>query len=146
MKNLTSVCSRIGLSLICLCVLVPPTFADDHDQEIVIRMTDFKFEPNHIKLDMGKTYTLVLVNDGLVPHEWDAPDLLGAIESAKVELKKDGQMVGEMYGTPDEIEVGVGALAEWFFTTTKSTNGPVELICDIEGHLDAGMHGTIEVR
>jgi uncharacterized cupredoxin-like copper-binding protein len=114
--------------------------------QVLVVMDEYRFAPDHIVLTAGRDYELIIKNEGAIPHEWDSPDLLAAIESQKVVIAKDGEMLGEVYGAPDEIEVAPGYEARWFFRAKKPTGGKTKILCDLEGHLEAGMHGAIEIR
>ena len=146
MKNFLIVLLLIGATMSAESSSVSSAETSTVRETVIIRLGEFYFSPKRIILQQGKFYKLVLINEGKIPHEWDSPELLAAIDSEKVEFVKDAVMVGETYGVPDEIEVGVGAQAAWYFYTARSTKGAAELICDLDGHLEAGMHGTIEIR
>lgn len=96
-------------------------------------MTDFKFDPNTWTVPAGKSITLKLTNNGAVEHTWvlmskpvtppaaqNSPDI---IYSAKVQ--------------PGQTQT--------FTFTAPSAPGQYEVICDVPGHLEAGMEGTLTV-
>jgi uncharacterized cupredoxin-like copper-binding protein len=64
----------------------------------------------------------------------------------KVEIANGaGELIAEIKGTISEIEVGPGQQVEWFIVPVQTgENLPME--CLIEGHLEAGMFGTITVK
>jgi uncharacterized cupredoxin-like copper-binding protein len=104
------------------------------------------FKPNTLKFETGKLYKLLLVNASPVKHEFDAPALSEAVFSHKVEvIGAGGEKLAEVYGRIGEIEVGPGVTVEWYFVPVKTIkNG--EFICDVEGHLAAGMKGTFTIE
>lgn len=104
------------------------------------------FKPNKLKFETGKLYKLLLVNESPEKHEFDAPALSEAVFSHKVEIiSRDGEELAEVYGRVGEIEVAPGVTVEWYFIPIKAVkNG--EFICDVEGHLAAGMKGTFTIE
>jgi len=119
--------------------------------EIAIEMgqTDSKhmyFKPNHIDLQTGKAYKIVLKNVDNIKHEFAAPDLVTRAFTRKVEvLGADGKMIAEIKGGVVEIELAPGGVAEWFIVPIQTGNN-IPMVCELEGHQEAGMHGTITVK
>lgn len=119
--------------------------------EIAIEMgqTDAKhmyFKPNHIDLQTGKAYKLVLKNVDKIKHEFAAPDLVAKAFTRKVEvLGADGKMIAEIKGGVVEIELAPGGVAEWFIVPIQPGKN-VPMVCEIAGHEKAGMHGTITIK
>jgi uncharacterized cupredoxin-like copper-binding protein len=44
------------------------------------------------------------------------------------------------------VEVGPGKTVEWFFVPVQPTGGPVEITCEIPGHLEAGMRASVVIH
>lgn len=104
------------------------------------------FNPSKLKFETGKLYKLVLVNESPETHEFDAPALSEAVFSHKVEvIGRDGKKVAEVYGRVGEIEVASGVTVEWYFVPIKTMKDEA-FICDVEGHLAAGMKGTFAIE
>jgi uncharacterized cupredoxin-like copper-binding protein len=121
--------------------------------EIVVEMgaTDavdkpMYFKPDHIDLETGKAYKLVLKNTDEVKHEFASPGLMERSFTRKVEITdEEGNLVAEVKGNVSEIEVGPGKSVDWYIVPVQNgENLPME--CLIEGHLEAGMFGTITVK
>jgi uncharacterized cupredoxin-like copper-binding protein len=117
------------------------TEAADWDNAEVIRveMSEFAFTPNELTFEAGKPYILEVVTVGAVKHEFTAHEFFPSVawrkaESAESEVKAP-------YFT--EVEVFAGKQVDLYFVPV--TPGTYELVCEIEGHLEAGMHGTITV-
>lgn len=121
--------------------------------EIVVEMgaTDavekpMYFKPDHLDLETGKAYKIVLKNTDDVKHEFASPGLMERSFTRKVEITDEaGGLVAEIKGNVSEIEVGPGKVVEWFIVPVQ-TGENLAMECLIEGHLEAGMVGTISVK
>ncbi len=89
-------------------------------QNVTVTATEFKFDPATITVKTGDKVTLTLVNKGTVDHTYVQPDL-------NINLK-----------------AAAGQSASTTFTATKAGSYPV--VCDVPGHKEAGMTGTIVVQ
>lgn len=94
--------------------------------------TDFKFEPNTWTVKAGEEVTLAITNNGAVEHDWV---LLGTMITAPADGEKDVIF---------EAEVAPGATENVTFTA-PATPGEYQVICEIAGHLEAGMEGKLVV-
>lgn len=104
------------------------------------------FKPNHLELETGKAYKLVLKNVDDVEHEFEAPEFVEKVFTRKVEVKgPNGKMLAEIKGSIREIEIGPGGEVEWYIVPVQ-TGKNLELVCAIPGHKEAGMHGTITIN
>ncbi len=104
------------------------------------------FKPNHLELETGKAYKLVLKNVDDVEHEFEAPEFVEKVFTRKVEVKgPNGKMLAEIKGSIREVEVGPGGEVEWYIVPVQ-TGKNLELVCAIPGHKEAGMHGTITIN
>lgn len=119
--------------------------------EIVIEMgsVDAKtmyFKPNHIELETGKAYKIVLKNPDKIKHEFAGPELVTKVFTRKVEvLGADGKMLAEVKGAINEVELAGGGTAEWFIVPVQ-TGKDIAIGCEIEGHREAGMFGTVTIN
>jgi uncharacterized cupredoxin-like copper-binding protein len=104
------------------------------------------FKPDHLEFETGKAYKLVLRNVDDVKHEFASPELVERVFTRKVELETPGgDLIAEIKGLIHEVEVGPHTEAQWFFVPIQLVeNG--EMVCEIEGHEEAGMHGTITIK
>lgn len=100
---------------------------------------EFAISPKTWNLETGKLYKVTLVNEGKVKHEWVAPEFTLTIWTRKVEVKGV-----EVKGVINEIELAAGATADWYFIPIRT--GEFEMVCEIEGHREAGMVGKIIVK
>lgn len=104
-----------------------------------ISLGEMFFKPKQINLKAGTPYVLELVNDGKKKHEFVAGDFFGTIAFRKAE-----DATGEYKGpTIKEVEVFAGQQLDLYVIPTKP--GTYLLVCEIEGHREAGMEGKITV-
>ncbi len=118
--------------------------------EIVIEMgasgDKMYFKPDHIELETGKAYKLVLRNVDEAKHEFEGHEFIEKIFTRKVEITDpSGELVAEIKGPVTEVEVGPNRRVEWFIVPVQTgENIPVE--CAIPGHREAGMFGTVTIK
>lgn len=119
-------------------------------QEIVIEMGTsgdrMYFKPNHLDLETGKAYKIVLRNLDETKHEFAGHELFEKLFTRKVEISDlSGDLVAEIKGNIREIEVGPKREVEWFIVPIQTgENIPME--CELEGHKQAGMVGTVTIK
>lgn len=103
---------------------------------IDVTMTDFTFDPGKFTVPAGQTITVNAKNNGAIEHEFVIFNL--------------GTDAGESFGDEDEdniyweVEVLPGESATETFTAPTEP-GEYYITCGIEGHLEAGMVGTLTV-
>ena len=115
--------------------------------EVELEMNEFNFIPEHLEFETGKLYRLKIENTGYGKHELDSQQLAASVYTRKVVvLSKEGRMIAEIKGKPSEIELASGQTAEWWFVPVEKHDEVGEMICDIPGHLGAGMSGTVNIR
>jgi len=138
-------------------VAVPAVFADDKYlanksdfipeskawdatvKEVTVELTEMAFTPKNLVLEAGKPYVIKMVNKGKVKHEFTASKFFRSAAIRKVE--NDSSEVKAPFFT--EIEVLAGKTVELFVVPV--TTGSFETLCEIAGHREAGMEGTITV-
>ncbi len=112
----------------------------DAKKTLTIDLTEFAFTPKDITLEAGQPYVLEVVNKGTVKHEFTAEEFFGSVAFRKAE-----DASGEFKApAPREVEVFAGAEIELYLIPTQP--GTYDLVCEIEGHFEAGMFGTITVN
>jgi manganese oxidase len=87
------------------------------DGRLEFRAFDIGFEPSNASVDEPGTYEVVLVNDGVIPHDITFAD-------GTVVYAEGGQTATGQVDIPE---------------------GGMEFICSIVGHADAGMTGEVTV-
>ncbi|MCH9049674.1 MAG: biphenyl 2,3-dioxygenase [Proteobacteria bacterium] len=119
-------------------------------QEIVIEMGTsgdrMYFKPNHLDLETGKAYKIVLRNLDETKHEFTGHEFFEKLFTRKVQITDlSGDLVAEIKGNVREIEVGPKREVEWFIVPIQTgENIPME--CALEGHKQAGMVGTVTIK
>lgn len=105
-----------------------------------------RFYPDHITLETGKLYRLILTNPSPEKHYFSSDKLAQAVFSRKVQVNgPDGKAVAEIKGFIREIEVYPNGTAEWWFVPVKAGTFN-DLQCTIKGHTEQGMVGAITIR
>jgi cytochrome c oxidase subunit 2 len=89
--------------------------------EIVVKATEFKFDPADLSIGAARDYTVVLDNsDGKVEHDW-------VVDGTEIKILAPPRRTAE--GTVRLDEPGTYAI-----------------YCSIAGHREAGMEGTLVVE
>ena len=95
--------------------------------EIVIEMgttasgEKMYFKPNHIDLETGKAYKIVLKNVDEQKHEFAGHEFIEKVFTRKIEIATpSGDLVAEIKGNIREIEVGPKWQAEWFIVPVQT--------------------------
>jgi uncharacterized cupredoxin-like copper-binding protein len=126
-----------------LLVFIPLTVIPcqvDAGSPIVVRveMVEFAFHPSTIRLSPGRPVTLLLVNRGQLAHQFESASLratsaLVVNDTLRVEA-----------GGVDLVRLQPGAAAK--VTFLPSARGRFSFACTIEGHREAGMVGSFDIR
>jgi uncharacterized cupredoxin-like copper-binding protein len=104
------------------------------------------FKPNHLDLETGKAYKLVLRNVDEIVHEFAGHEFLEKVFTRKVELSDpSGELIAEIKGNVREVEIGPNQEAEWFIVPIQ-TGEDIPFECEIPGHKEAGMVGTVTIN
>lgn len=144
-----------------------PAAAASATRTVNIEMTDLAFSPKTLEVKAGETVRFVLVNKGQLLHEFNLGDAAMHAEHQKEMLKMQqsgamtttgmhhagmdhgamGQgsmpMAGMTHDDPNSVLVEPGKTAEltWTFSCTRD----LEFACNVPGHYQAGMVGTLKV-
>lgn len=120
-----------------------PDFVDaadwDTKQSVSIELNEFSFTPAALTFEAGTPYVLTIRNTGKEKHYFTAHEFYRAIATRKAETP-ESEIKAPFFTA---IEIFPGKEAELLFIPV--TPGDYEFICEIEGHADAGMRGTITV-
>ena len=149
-----------------------PAAAASATRTVNIEMTDLAFSPKTLEVKAGETVRFVLINKGQLLHEFNLGDAAMHAEHQKEMLKMQqsgamtttgmnhsgmdhsgmdhgamGQgsmpMTGMTHDDPNTVLVEPGKTAEltWTFSGTRD----LEFACNVPGHYQAGMVGTLKV-
>lgn len=144
-----------------------PAPAASATRTVHVDMTDMAFTPTSVQVKAGETVRFVLVNKGQLLHEFNLGDAAMHAEHQKEMLKmqQSGMMTptgmsgadmdhqamghgsmaqhGMKHDDPNSVLVEPGKTAELTWTFTKADN--LEFACNVPGHYQAGMVGTLKV-
>ena len=111
----------------------------DAAQKLTVELGEMYFTPNDITLEAGKPYIMTVVNKGEVKHEFTADAFFRTVATRKA------QTVHSEVKVPffTEIEVFAGESVDIYLIPLIP--GTYDLVCEIEGHFEAGMFGTVTV-
>ncbi len=111
----------------------------DAKQAITIELAEMSFTPKDTALKVGQPYVITVVNKGTEKHEFTAGDFFNSIAFRKAE-----DASGEFKApAPHEVEVFAGKTIDLYLIPTVA--GTYDLVCEIKGHFEKGMFGTITV-
>jgi len=99
---------------------------------ITVEATEFAFDPSSVTVAAAQNVTITLDNLGSIEHEWT---ILKAGTNISSETEFDESLV--LFKVPS---VAAGASASGIFNVPA---GSYQIICNIQGHFDAGMKGTL---
>lgn len=118
-------------------------FVDAADWDAATKMRidlgEMFFKPKIVSLKAGRPYVLELVNTGKVKHEFTAAEFFRSAATRKIQ--SDSSEVKVPFFT--EIEVFAGKTVELFVIPVMP--GSFKMLCELKGHREAGMEGTITV-
>lgn len=104
-------------------------------------------KPDNYEFVTGQAYKLILTNVDEIKHELALNEMGERIFTRKVEISdENGDLVSEIKGSIREVEVGAGKTVEWFIVPIQTTDEPVEITCEIPGHLEAGMRASVAIN
>jgi uncharacterized cupredoxin-like copper-binding protein len=104
--------------------------------ELDVTLTDFQFAPSSFTVPAGKEITLNARNSGAVIHNFI---IMNLSEAAGPEF--DERDLPNVYW---KLEIPAGGNASAVFTAPEQP-GEYQIVCNIPGHLQAGMVGTLTV-
>ncbi|GEM_PF-827749 len=112
--------------------------AAEGPRSVRVEMSEFAFRPAVVRLRAGDGVRLVFVNRGQLAHQFET----GYLRRVPVTVVGAGLHI-DAPGL-DVVRLDPGATAAVAFV--PRVRGRFPFACTIEGHREAGMQGTIEVR
>jgi len=110
----------------------------DPQTTLDVSMSEFKFAPANPELARG-TVEITAANKGKTEHEL----VLLKTNAEPSKLPKDGQEVSEKDSVGEIPETAPGQSGSETFDLKP---GKYVMVCNIPGHYEAGMYGTLTVR
>lgn len=110
-------------------------------ETIVIELGDHHYEPEELKLKVGKPYKLVLRNIGEVSH-----DMVGGsfFDEHVIALRMVNTRAGRVMADHiNSVFIRTNNEAELWLVPIKA--GEFTFFCSLPGHRDGGMEGTIHI-
>lgn len=104
--------------------------------DINVTLTDFQFSPNSFTVPAGEEISLTAANTGAVVHNFI--------------IMEQGYNTGPDFDEEDlshvywQIDVSPGNTTENSFTAPQEP-GEYQVVCSTQGHVQAGMIGTLNV-
>jgi nitrite reductase (NO-forming) len=122
--------------------------ADAGPVELTITAKDIHFEPTLLEAPAGSKVILTLVNEGMLEHDWEAPELkvndLTVISAPEGMSNRMTERLAEAQDTGFAY-AGAPAGTEMVVSFTVTEPGAYEMLCIVPGHAQAGMTGTFNV-
>ena len=113
--------AALGLAMAMLAGMSTTATAGDPVTVTVQAKQGFKFEPSNVEVPEGAEVHLTFENTGLMGHNLKVPELDAGTQTIAA----------------DKSET---------ITFTADSSGSYQFICDVPGHKEAGMKGTIRVK
>jgi plastocyanin len=101
---------------------------------VTITMADFSYTPATLTVPAGKVVNVTLINKGSVAHTW-------VLLKTPIQAPADDKAKGD---TIVSQSVDAGKTATFNFTAPAA--GSYQVVCDLPGHLEAGMEMKVIVQ
>ena len=131
----------LGLSLaLAACSTVP---VKSGPQEVTLEVTEFKFQPATVQVEVGRPVKITMRNKGAIEHDWSILEIpvTGIKEAPKSTMQHD---MGNEHQPELHMSAMNGQMVQMEFTPTRP--GTYEFKCTIAGHKEAGLVGTLVVK
>ncbi len=104
---------------------------------ITVSMKEFAFDPANVTVPASANVNLTLTNNGSVQHTWV--------------VMKQGSKVSGSFTDADKANIFFSQAVDPGKTVTTTFTAPsqpgdYQIVCDISGHFEAGMQGTLTVK
>lgn len=101
---------------------------------VTVTLEDYFFAPESVTVTAGATVNVTGENPSATDHTWTV--LTAGDEVSTAVGLPDGRILFQLYGTPGSSAVGSFVAPE---------PGIYQVICNISGHVELGMNGTLVV-
>ena len=118
--------------------------AEEVTRTVAITMNDMSFTPDRLQVTVGETIRFRITNAGAVEHDFTLGDAAtqAVHRQAMEKAGEEGHPHHHHHGG-NAVMLAPGATGEVIWTFTKP--GPLEFDCNVPGHFEAGMAGTLTV-
>ena len=128
-----------------------PAPAAQATRTVQVTFGDMYFEPKSLEVKAGETVRFVLTNKGQLPHEFNLGDAaMHARHQKEMLAMQQGGMdhAGMNHGAmshdePNTVLVAPGKTGELTWTFAQASG--IEFACNVPGHYQAGMAGTLKI-
>jgi uncharacterized cupredoxin-like copper-binding protein len=119
-------------------VLLPASARAQVPVIVRVQMQEFTFQPATIRLTAGRPVRLVLMNQGQIAHQFETTYLHA------LPVRVVGDALSADAPGLDVVRLNPGGTGRVEFLPRR--RGRFVFACTIEGHKEAGMLGSLEVR
>lgn len=125
-----------------------PGNAQNATTTLEVIMEDNAYSVQSLAVTSGETVRFVLINKDDADHEFNlgTVDMQTMHRAEMAAMEGHGHMndhAGTQHAMPNMVFVPANETRELVWTFASS--GTLEFACNIPGHYEAGMHGTIEI-
>ncbi len=113
------------------------------DRQIEVSMNEYSFEPESVAVEAGETIEFLLVNNGVLPHEFRLTNDHSIAEHLASGHADHGAESEDHHAAP-VIEVPAGESASLVVTFEQDLEFDT-IACLLPGHYELGMHGSLAV-
>ncbi len=114
------------------------------DRTVTIDIVGMRFTPNHVDVKAGETIRFVIKNDSVLEHEFTLGDH-AAQTMHRQEMRKAMRSGVSVHHHHEDNTVMVSAGQTETLVWTFARPGALEFDCNVPGHYEGGMTGTIMV-
>ena len=109
---------------------------------VTVELSEYRYSPENLRFQLGTPYKLELVNRGGMKHYFTAPEFFRAIATRKVQSNRDGEIKAPYFTALEMMPEG-GQLDLYFVPVRP---GSYRVACNIPGHTEQGMVGTLIIE
>jgi uncharacterized cupredoxin-like copper-binding protein len=115
------------------------------DRIIRVKAGDISFDPTAVEVKAGETVRFVVTNASEIEHEFTLGDTKTQEEHRAEMAAMTDMAAGHAHGDdPNAVFPKGGETREIFWRFAKA--GQIEFACNVPGHYESGMKGTIAIR
>lgn len=116
----------------------------DVDRTISIKARDVNFDVATVTVKAGETVKFVVVNEGAADHEFTLGDAAEQAAHRREMLEMAGMDMSQSHHDANALYLKSGETKALVWKFGKA--GQIEFGCNVPGHYEVGMKGTIAVQ